>query len=77
MAIIFATLVGTAAAAAPSAPLAVWRNSTVGIHAFLTFDAYTGPANIAKYGTQIDYVWGAEMNTLVEWRKSNPDVVLR
>jgi hypothetical protein len=54
-----------------------WRNSTEGIHAFLTFDSKADPSSIAAYAESIDYVWGASESHVKAWRASkNPDVVL-
>ena len=38
-----------------------WRDSTDGIHAFLTFDSAMEhqKANITAFASRIDYVWGA------------------
>jgi hypothetical protein len=54
-----------------------WRNSTEGVHAFLTFDSQAELSSIAAYADGIDYVWGASENHVKAWRASkNPDVVL-
>ena len=61
-----------------AAPMATWKNSTEGIHAFLTFDSDASLPAIAQYGSRIDYVWGADSKPehVAAWRKANPDVVL-
>jgi len=54
-----------------------WRNSTTGIHSFLTFDSHAKPASIAAYGSRIDFVWGSTgEQRLSEWRRANPEAVL-
>jgi hypothetical protein len=37
------------------ARMTTWRNSSVGIHAFLTFDGSASPEAIAEYADRIDY----------------------
>jgi hypothetical protein len=59
-----------------SAQLATWKNSTDGIHAFLTFDSGATVDAIQQYGSKIDYVWGHGGTTTKAWRKANPGVVL-
>ena len=44
-------------AAAP--PSAAWKDTTDGIHAFLTFDSKVDPSLAAPYAGKIDYVWGS------------------
>jgi hypothetical protein len=57
--------------------LATWANSTVGIHAFLTFDSEAASSSITAFGDRIDYVWGAASSKVAEWRaSSNPNVIL-
>ena len=56
--------------------MATWKNSTDGIHAFLTFDSGATVDAIQKYGSRIDYVWGHGGKATDTWRKVNPDVVL-
>ena len=34
-----------------------WRNSSIGIHAFLTFDGGASSAGIAEHAPLIDFVW--------------------
>jgi hypothetical protein len=52
-----ALLVARGATGAPP-NMAVWKNSTEGIHAFLTFDSGATAPAIKEYGARIDYVWG-------------------
>ena len=61
-----------------AAAMATWKNSTDGIHSFLTFDSGATLPAIAAFGDRIDYVWGAssEAARIAAWRKANPDVVL-
>ena len=62
-----------------AAALPRWRNSTDGIHAFLTFDSAMAhqKANLTAYASRIDYVWGASAANVATWRaSSNPDIVL-
>jgi hypothetical protein len=63
---------------AEATAMAAWKNSTEGIHAFLTFDSEAALPDIAKYGSQIDYVWGADdtPGRIPAWHKANPSVVL-
>jgi len=53
-----------------------WKNSTLGIHAFLTFDSRAEVDDIKKYGHLIDYVWGSSSKNIDTWRSVNNDVVL-
>ena len=69
----------TDATAAPAPPpLAKWKNSSTGIHAFLTFDSGATLPAIAAFGNRIDYVWGADSKPehIAAWRKVNPNIVL-
>ena len=59
--------------------LAKWRNSTEGIHAFLTFDSEANDNIIlnSPVADRIDYVWGSSESQVKVWRaSSNPKVVL-
>ena len=49
-----ALVLATAAALA-----AAWKDTTDGIHAFLTFDSKVDPSLAAAYADRIDYVWGS------------------
>lgn len=66
-----AFVVSAAASAMPR-----WRNSTDGIHAFLTFDGLVDASNITAFASRIDYVWGASGTNVAAWRSPNPEVVL-
>ena len=61
--------------AAVPAPMARWKDSSEGIHAFLTFDSEASVAAIKEFGSRIDYIWGHGANTAT-WRAANPDIVL-
>ena len=74
-----AALAVTYAASAWAAPppSAAWKDTTDGIHAFLTFDSKVDPALAAAYADKIDYVWGSTESKISWWRASkNPNVVL-
>ena len=67
-----ALVLATAAALA-----AAWKDTTDGIHAFLTFDSKVDPSLAAAYADRIDYVWGSTESKISWWRASkNPNVVL-
>ena len=69
------TYAASAWAAAP--PSAAWKDTTDGIHAFLTFDSKVDPSLAAPYADRIDYVWGSTESKISWWRASkNPNVVL-
>ena len=56
---------------------AAWKDTTDGIHAFLTFDSEIDPSLAAAYADRIDYVWGSTESRIAWWRASkNPNVVL-
>lgn len=56
---------------------AAWKDTTDGIHAFLTFDSKVDPSLAAAYADRIDYVWGSTESRIAWWRASkNPNVVL-
>ena len=57
--------------------MTTWKNSTVGIHAFLTFDSMAANTSIQNYADDIDYVWGSDPAKVKSWRGStNGNVVL-
>ena len=53
-----------------------WKNTTEGIHPFLTFDSRASDAGIAQYGDRIDYVWGSSASQIPKWRAVDPDAIL-
>ena len=56
---------------------AAWKDTTDGIHAFLTFDSKVDPSLAAAYADRIDYVWGSTESRIAWWRASkHPSVVL-
>jgi hypothetical protein len=59
------------AAASPT-----WVNSTTGVRAFLTFDAWMNATSTATLASGIDFVWGANATSIPWWRAANPATVL-
>ena len=60
----------------PATLAAHWRNTTEGIHAFLTFDSRASDAGISEAGSQVDFVWGSTEHQIPKWRAVNPDAIL-
>ena len=70
-------LLTTAPVGGASISTASWRDSSEGIHAFLTFDGKSSVQNIMEYGDKIDYVWGSSPSRVSAWRQSvSSNVVL-
>lgn len=53
-----------------------WVNSSFGIHTFLTFDSNANPNDITKFGSTVDYVWGASKKNINNWKKASPSIIL-